>query len=734
MLNFKDINFPITSQYSSDSEHIPLEFYENAIPKAKTIDMVLGYFSTNAIKTLCLGFSEFIYLGGTLRIVTNHQLTEEDKHNLLSEPGLKNENQIIDIFQDLRLLKDELGPFGQHFFDCLKFLLKKDRLVIMPVMHKPNAMAHYKKIILFDGENHLYVSGSANFTSAGIIKNGESFIVDQSWGSETEKNRISDEIKNFELIFNKQHSSFDYLEPEQIIGIVHHVGNDLTELELLAKTSELVGYFSSSSVKIKKIIDRRIIEFQNLIEEIETTPRFPYPTGPRPYQIEAYNNWKNNNYQGVFAMATGTGKTITSLNCVLNEYKVSKEYNVIILVPSIALLNQWEKETEQFNFSKVIKVGGGYKWESALGSIVSNKLWKKKENYIIIATYGSFVTDRFQKYFSKIQQQLILIADEAHNIGAASISKLLPYIQVAKKIGLSATPKRVYDPEGTDALNTFFKDTPPYCYEFGMEKALKEGFLVEYKYFPVIVELTEDETEKYIEISKQLLKFFDFDKGVFKKDPMVEILLLKRKNIIHKAANKLSIFKYVLKELHKQNKLRYVFTYVPEGYIYNEDAQGEKLLDQFLQVGAETISGIKMNSYTTDDDDLNAILRGFSEGKINMLFAMKMLDEGVDIPRAEVGIFCSSTGNPRQFIQRRGRLLRKHMDKAFATIYDMVVIPNQSSSEQQLFNMEKSLVKNELQRVAYFASLSMNFYDTKDSLNDVCTKYELNLNEIINEL
>lgn len=733
MRDFKTINFPITSQYSSDSEYIPLEFYENAIPKAKTIDMVLGYFSTNAIKTLCLGFSEFIYLGGTLRIVTNHQLTVEDKTNLISDTAIKNEDKVIDIFQDLGLLKEELGPFGQYFFDCLKFLLKENRLVILPVMHKPNAMAHYKKIILFDGENYLYASGSANFTTAGIIRNGESFIVDKSWGSETEKQRIESEIKNFDLIFSKEHPSFEYIDANKIIAVVKKVGNDLTEIELLEKAAEMVSHFSRSS-RIKKVIDKRTIEFQNLIVQINREPRFPYSSEPRPYQIEAYNSWKNNNCHGVFAMATGTGKTITSLNCILNEYKLSKEYKVIILVPSIALLNQWEKETEQFNFNKVVKVGGGYKWESALGSIVSNKLWKKKENYIIIATYGSFVTDRFQKYFSKIQQELILIADEAHNLGAPSISKLLPNIQVDKKIGLSATPKRVYDPEGTDTLNTFFKDTPPYCYEFGMEKALQEGFLVEYKYFPVIVELTEDETKKYIEISKQLLKFFDFDNGVFKKDPMVELLLLKRKNIIHKALNKLSVFKYILKELNKQNKLRFVFTYVPEGYIYNEDAQGEKLLDQFLQVGADTIPGLKMNSYTSDDDDLNAILRGFSEGKINMLFAMKMLDEGVDVPRAEVGIFCSSTGNPRQFIQRRGRLLRKHIDKAFATIYDMVVIPNQSSSEQQLFNMEKSLIKNELQRVAYFASLSMNFYDTKDSLNEVCTKYELNLNEIINEL
>jgi superfamily II DNA or RNA helicase len=418
----------------------------------------------------------------------------------------------------------------------------------------------------------------------------------------------------------------------------------------------------------------------------------------------------------------------------LNEFKKSNKYHAIILVPSIALLNQWEKEVALFNFKNVIKIGGGNNWEKTLGTIVSDNLWGKKEDYILISTYGSFVTDRFQKYFERIQNDLILIADEAHNIGANNIKKLLPSVTLKKRIGLSATPKRVYDEAGTDALNTFFKDQPPYTYEFSMAKALEEGFLTEYKYFPVIVELKTEEMEQYIEISKKLLRYFDFETGQFKKDPMVEILLLKRKNIIHKAGNKIEVFKQILTQLKKQNKLRFIFTYIPEGYAYDEDGNGEKILNNFIKAGSETIPELTMNSYTSDDSNLDEILRGFSEGKIDLLFAMKMLDEGVDVPRAEIGIFCSSTGNPRQFIQRRGRLLRKHEDKAFATIYDMIVIPNETGKIDEYYNMEKNLVKNELQRVAYFASLSLNYYDTRLSLDSICKKYELNLDQIIGEL
>ena len=202
-------------------------------------------------------------------------------------------------------------------------------------------------------------------------------------------------------------------------------------------------------------------------------------------------------------MATGTGKTITSLNCLLQEYKQSKTYNAIVLVPSIALLNQWEEEIGEFNFKNILKVGGGNNWENDLANYVSNCSWGIKKDLIIISTYGSFVTDRFQKYFHKVQENFLLIADEAHNMGASQIKKRLPSVKVNSKIGLSATPKRIYDPEGTDAIDAFFNDSPPYTYSFSMERALKEERLTEYKYFPKIVELQDEELEKYIEISKK---------------------------------------------------------------------------------------------------------------------------------------------------------------------------------------------------------------------------------------
>lgn len=729
---FRDLSFPSTYKYSSDSNSIPLEFYEEAFPISNSIDLLLGYFSSNAIKVLSRSFAEFIYNGGKMRLITNHVYSLADYENLINDTKLNDEDKVINIFNDLSEIQKNLSYEGKHFFDCLKYLLKKDRLELIPVKFNNVDLAHCKKMILFDGKDHIVTEGSINFTLPALIKNSESFQVETPWNGDVSVKRIEDEKENFEKIFNKSHPNYKHIDKESIEVVINSLGRDKDVSDLLDDSLELNK--ENYSDKVKRIIDKKKERFNEKIELLSNTPKFPFPQGPREYQKEALEAWTKNNYSGVFAMATGTGKTITSLNCLLNLYNNDGYYRAIILVPSIALLNQWEDEVKSFNFRKILKVGGGNNWDKDFTNYCSNYTWDLKEDLVIISTYGSFVLERFQKLFKKVQKDFLLIADEAHNMGANNIKSKLSNLEVSRKIGLSATPKRIYDPEGTLAIDKFFNDKPPYTYSFSMEKALEFGFLTGYKYYPLIVELTEEEFEEYSLISKQLLKFFDFENGKFIDDPKVEILLLKRKNIIHKAHNKIDLFSSIVGELKKNNKDKYVFAYIPEGYSTNDDGDSVKILNEYLKRVNKDYPNTKMNSYTSEDQDLPSILRGFEDGKIEILFAMKMLDEGVDVPRAEVGIFASSTGNPRQFIQRRGRLLRKHKDKPYSTIYDMVVVPKLDSNTNELFNIERNLVQNELTRVAYFASLSMNFYDSKDALIDICEKYNLDLDTIINDL
>lgn len=734
MRDFKTINFPITSQYSSDSEYIPLEFYENAIPKAKTIDMVLGYFSTNAIKTLCLGFSEFIYLGGTLRIVTNHQLTVEDKTNLISDTAIKNEDKVIDIFQNLGLLKEELGPFGQYFFDCLKFLLKENRLVILPVMHKPNAMAHYKKIILFDGENYLYASGSANFTSAGIIRNGESFIVDKSWGSVTEKQRIESEIKNFDLIFNKEHPYFEYIDPNKIIAVVKRVGNDFTELELLEKAAEMVSHFSHSE-RIRKVINKRIIEFQNLIDEIQSSPRFPFPN-ERDIQKDAYAAWNKNERKGIFAMATGSGKTVTALNCVLKRYLEDGFYKVIIAVPTQALAIQWEHEVQAFHFQNVVSTYSEKNWKDILRRYSTRSLFDQKKNVIIITTYATFNRSEIQSFITSTKgiDSFIYIADEAHNTGSPTSLKKLPK-KITQRIGLSATPERIYDERGSEEIYQYFNSYPPlYTYRYTMKQAIEENILCHYDYHPIFVELTEIEMAEYRRITDKLRKYLDAETGGYKKE--AEMLLLQRKRIIHKAENKKPALSTLLDSFKMKQKLKFTFVFVPEGFepdyadddsfeIENEDM---RIIDEYADMFKSR--NYKYYKFIGGIEDTQQVLKNFEEGHIDVLLAMKCLDEGVDIPRTQHAIFCSSTGNPRQFVQRRGRVLRKSDGKDKAQIWDLIVIPPNISGE--INSIERNLFTAEVKRIVNFASLADNQVDILyGELNDLCEHLKINLFDIL---
>ena len=105
---------------------------------------------------------------------------------------------------------------------------------------------------------------------------------------------------------------------------------------------------------------------------------------------------------------------------------------------------------------------------------------------------------------------------------------------------------------------------------------------------------------------------------------------------------------------------------------------------------------------------------------------MKCLDEGVDVPRSELAIFCASTGNPRQFIQRRGRILRTHKDKEYATIHDLIVMP-EVNPDSDSYRMEKNMVRAELNRVKNFAMLSRNLDYTVQALEEVLDYYKLSI-------
>ena len=738
----REVDWSEDRSYRSGSENEAVQFYLDGLCNSTNFDLLLGYFSSAAINVLSLGFASFLYTGGTMRMVINNVLSQEDKDAI--KTGLDGEIPIdaLDL-SDIKKLKSSLNEYGKHFFECLSWLIGNEKINIKIIGPKNGkGIAHYKSGVFFDGIDSVGFKASCNFTAYGLLENLEELESFLSWENGRSNKYINGQKKYFEKIFSEEADFVAYHEVEDVIIAIRNEFGDKTINELIIKEKELA--FVKNKVLENNGIRKSFEKINAKIEILARNPKFPFSKGPRDYQVEAYENWCKNEYKGIFAMATGTGKTLTALNCVLNEYSKCNFYKVIILVPTIVLVEQWEKEVKKFNFQGLVKASSkNNDWKKELDNLRVKELFGLNESFVIISTYKTFISAKFQEFVTSVKTKAILIADEAHNIGALAVKKKLEITDINKRIGLSATPKRNYDPEGSESMEAFFHDKEPYTYNFPMDRAIEEGILTQYYYYPKVVELTIDEMVHYNEITLQIVKVFQLsakDKDAKKR---YEDLLMLRKRIIHKAKDKLTAFESIISNLRKEvNGLQYLLVYAPEGYYNDEETledsfpeveSDSRIIDYYSNIIRTVSPETTVTQYTSESEDKELILSGFEKGKIDVLLSMKCLDEGVDIPRAEKAIFCSSTGNPRQFIQRRGRILRKHPEKRFAKIYDLVVIPKVSLSSLS-FDIERNLVKKELERVVHFAYMAINKYEAIESLREICNYYDLNLDTLHEEL
>jgi superfamily II DNA or RNA helicase len=449
-------------------------------------------------------------------------------------------------------------------------------------------------------------------------------------------------------------------------------------------------------------------------------------------------------------MATGTGKTITSLNCILNDFKINGFYKFIVLVPTTALASQWREEIiKKFNFQDAIVCSSNNSgWKDELKGIGKNIIFNRPVDYAIITTYATFKGVNFQtilkEYFENDFDNLTLIADEAHTMGSPGFLNVLP-LKIQNRIGLSATPERQFDENGNKVLADYFSTTEEeYTFEYNMKTAIENKILTKYFYYPKIVSLEQDEQDEYLKISKELSKFIDFETGKYKESEYVNNLLIKRKNVIHKAARKVGALLSIVEEIGVEN-FRDAFIYVPEGVEIDYSDSEDKYLNDDLELNKNLIDvylkklyekfGLKMAKFTGETANREQILNQFKDHKLDALLAMKCLDEGVDIPQAKYAIFCSSTGNPRQYIQRRGRVLRKYSGKEHAIIYDLIVKPvvDHTDTDEKLKKIEKNIFLSELKRLVNFSVLSENKDSCLKSLETLSYDMDIDIYELANK-
>lgn len=726
--NFKQILYPEDLEYASDGDHLPIEFYLDVLPASKEVYLKLGYFSSSAIQTLSYGFAQFIHNGGRIKIISNHYMYSQDKELLQKDISLEDASKKEYLLSDLGWISEELNRSQKHFFNCLKLLVSLDRLELVPVIQKPKMMMHYKQGVFIDSEgNSLSINGSCNFTASGLLENAEAISISRSWGGKIEEKRVVKLKNNILKILDRSSDEHEYLKSTDILDAFSALGEDRSIESLLDDESYLIS--SNLGQGSKRLLDKYEKAIKNQIKAIREEPKFPYPE-PRVYQEEAYKEWLKSDKKGIFAMATGTGKTLTALNCLLHEFKENQVYQAVVLVPSKDLLEQWYEEVNEFNFKRIIRASSEYNWSQEIDHLNTQLAFDRNVSFIIIAIYDTFSTLKFQKKTNNIPDSTLLIADEAHNIGAPEVKKLLPKLKYSKRIALSATPNRRFDPEGNELIEEFFNSKEPYTYSFSMERAIKERILCSYTYHPHIVYLSREEMEKYVEISRKISRLFDHATDSFRNLMAAQKLMLQRTQIIHKAQGKFEVFQNIIDSLvNERGNLGYTFIYVPEGYGSLEN----NFLDQYLGFVEEKYPSVRAHHYTSKTDHRSEVMTAFEKGNIDCLFSMKCLDEGVDVPRTEVAVFCSSTGNPRQFIQRRGRVLRQHPEKDYAAIHDVIVLPI-PVGEQDSFKSERKLIRDELIRVIYFSSLSRNYYECMKKFKDIADFYELNMFAMQSEL
>lgn len=464
--------------------------------------------------------------------------------------------------------------------------------------------------------------------------------------------------------------------------------------------------------------------------------RIPNNIELHPYQKEAISVWVGENYRGIFDMATGTGKTFTGLGAIskLSE-DLEDELAVVIVCPYQHLVEQWVEDIVKFNINPIIGYSSSSQkdWKQRLTKAIRNqKIRRDKRFFCFVCTNATFANSFVQEQLSKIKSPLLLVVDEAHNFGARSYAKYLDD-RFTYRLALSATLERHRDEEGTSVLYNFFGKK---CIEYSLDRAIDEDKLTKYKYHPIPVYLTEEELEKYekksYEISKCLIKAQD---GKYKLNKRGEILAMERARIVAGASQKLeSLREYMIPYVQDNNILVYcgATNVIDEKSDYSgTDEEDVRQIEAVTRILGNEL-GMEVAKFTSDEnmEIRSTIKEQFQRrDRLQAIVAIKCLDEGVNIPGIRTAFILASTTNPKEYIQRRGRVLRKAENKSFAEIFDFVTLPRELDSVSGLTveqaQRDLSLVKNELARIKEFGRLSMNSMEANELIWEMQEAYHI---------
>ena len=715
-MGFEEIKDSIKKSYRTP-DNIVGDFYIPLLSRAKFYDRAVGFFSSSILIELSRGLIKLIKNGGKMRLITSPNLSEEDIEAI--DNGYASRDEILKkveraIMQEWKEPKNHIEEERLNF---LSHLIEEGHLDIKIAFKKPIGLYHEKIGIITDEKgNSVAFIGSLNESKQATRLNFESIDAYTSWGSEDSLERVNDKIDRFEETWNNLTESLEVIDFPQVAR---------EKLQSYKKEHYNENIDEEEKEYRKNDPQKPIIEHSE-IEKPKNVPMIPELTekfkGLHEYQANAIKEWKERGYCGIFDMATGTGKTYTGLGALVELYNYcNSDLAVVICCPFIHLVEQWVEDLKKFNIEPIIGYGDSSKknWKEKLTKTIMyhNYGIDNKKFFCFITTNKTFYSDFVQKELNKIKGNSLLMVDEAHYFGAKCIREKLPE-RFKYRLALSATIQRHGDDEGTDAIFNYFGDK---CIEYTLRMAIDAGMLTNYKYYIVPISLTERELIDYRDLTAKIAKIVAKSDNKKQIPESAKPLLLKRARLIAGAENKL----VALKDLMVKHKNEFnMLIYCGATTLYNPDANEADSIRQIDEVCNILGNELKMkvHQFTSKESikERIKIKNLFANRDLNALVAIKCLDEGFNIPEIETAFILASTTNPKEYIQRRGRVLRLSKGKNEAKIYDFITLPRSideidSLSKDEL-KYEKGLIIREYERIKAFNEDALNKIDNCDKL------------------
>ncbi len=685
--------YPFKTEYDSVADDVYGDFLIKALSRSEEYSRFGGVFSSKNFALCAEGLQEFINNEGHMKLIISPMISKEDASAI--NEGLLEKSKFIED-EWISEIKEIKEKFVKDHAKALGWMLKNGFLEIkIAQITDQNGKivdSGYLENINFSKEKFgIFWDGTENglMTFSGVIdyeneKFGNYYHLDihRKWKGET--------------------------------AHCDKFGQRFRQYWTGEKTEIASGYFLTT-IDFPNAIKQHLIE---IAPESKSEINLERPLYLRKHQRKAVDAWIKNNFRGIFEMATGTGKTIAAMGAIKEILKKEEKIAIVVVCPTDTLVSQWKEQLEKWGMTPMLTPGNS-KWYEELKGNVTLLNGNEKSTIYIITSYDTLSNIKFQNNIKKIQCKKLLIADEVHNAGAP-IYQLGLIENFNYRLGLTATPKRYFDDEGTDFLLKYFEDI---VFSYPLEKAIDDGWLVPYYYYTKSVQLTTKEFEKYRAYSITMAETYqkkNKDKSAKKR---FENAANGRSRIIQNAENKINALNEVIDEI-KELKFALIFT-------------APALIDEIQKKLSKRRPPIFTKKVTHKDtpkrEQRAEIFAGLQRGAYDAILAIMIMDEGVDIPALKTSIIVSSTGNPKQFIQRRGRVLRpysgKYPDgtyKTSATIIDFHVfndIPEDADEDQ--IKIEQGMAKKELKRFEEMASIAINSTDSLAEIKKIRKKYKI---------